>query len=72
MAPGSASAEIAAAAAGKRRGEALVLALTAIGGDQAIAADPAALATALRSLAAIGHAAEARSIAAEIAVLAGL
>lgn len=72
VAPGSASAEIAAAAAGKRRGEALVLALAAIGGDQAIAADPAALATALRSLAAIGHAAEARRIASEIAVLAGL
>lgn len=69
---GSASAEIAAAAAGKRRGETIVLALTAINGDQAIATDPASLSTALRSLGAIGFSDESRRIAREIAILAGL
>jgi hypothetical protein len=69
---GTASVEIAAAASGNRKGETILLALAAINGDQAIAADPAALATSLKSLGAIGIAAEARSIAREIAILAGL
>lgn len=69
---GSSSAEIAAAAAGGRKGETILLVLAAINGDQAIAADPAALATSLKSLGAIGFAPEARSIAREIAILAGL
>ena len=72
VAVGSTSAEIAAAAAGKRRGETIVLALTAINGDQAIATDPASLSTALRSLGAIGYSDDSRRIAREIAVLAGL
>lgn len=69
---GSASAEIAAAAAGNRKGEAVALALVALQGDRAIAADPAAVDTSLRSLSALGYAGEARRIAGEIAVLAGL
>lgn len=69
---GSSSAEIAAAAAGGRKGETILLVLAAINGDQAIAADPAALATSLKSLGAIGFAAEARNIAREVAILAGL
>lgn len=72
VAVGSASAEIAAAAAGSRRGETIVLALTAMNGDRVIATDPAAMGTALRSLGAIGLAAESRRIAREIAILAGL
>ncbi|TDQ84535.1 hypothetical protein A8950_1092 [Dongia mobilis] len=69
---GSASTEIAAAAAGNRKGEAIILALTALKGDQVLTADPAVVDTSLRSLSAIGQAAEARRIAREIAVLAGL
>jgi hypothetical protein len=69
---GSASTEIAAAAAGNRKGEAIILALTALKGDQVLTAEPAVVDTSLRSLSAIGHAAEARRIAREIAVLAGL
>lgn len=72
VAVGSASAEIAAAAAGKRRGETIVLVLAAINGDQAIATDPASMSTALRSLGAIGLSDDARRIAREVAVLAGL
>jgi hypothetical protein len=72
VAVGSASAEIAAAAAGGRKGETITLALAVINGDRAIATDPAAMGTALRSLGAIGLAAESRRIAREIAVLAGL
>jgi hypothetical protein len=70
--PGSTSVEIAAAASGNRKGETILLSLNTIGGDRAIAADPASLSTALRSLAAVGYASEARRIASEIAILAGL
>ncbi len=70
--PGSAAAEIVAAAAGKRRGETIALSLVAIGGDNAIATDPATLGSALRSLTNIGLEADSRRIAREIAVLAGL
>jgi hypothetical protein len=72
IALGSPAAEIVAAAAGKRKGEAIVLSLIGIGGDKAIAADPATLGSALRSLIDLGLEAEARRIAREIAVLAGL
>ena len=44
----------------------------AIGGDRAIAADPAILGSALRSLTDLGLEADSRRIAREIAVLAGL
>lgn len=70
--PGSAAAELVAAASGKRKGEAITLALIAIGGDRAIAADPAILGSALRSLTDLGLEADSRRIAREIAVLAGL
>ncbi len=69
---GSPAAEIVAAAAGKRKGEAIALSLIGIGADKAIAADPATLGSALRSLIDLGLAADARRIAREIAVLAGL
>ena len=69
---GSPSAEIVAAAAGKRRGETLVLALAGIGGDRAIATDPATLGAALRSLIDLGMEPDSRRMAREIAVLAGL
>ncbi len=69
---GSPSAEIVAAAAGKRRGEAIVLSLVGLGGDRAIAADPATLGAALRSIADLGLAEDSRRIASEIAALAGL
>ncbi|WP_374377823.1 hypothetical protein [Dongia sp.] len=69
---GSPAAEIVAAAAGKRKGEAITLALVGIGGDKAIAADPIILGSALRSLIDLGLEADARRIAREIAVLAGL
>ena len=72
IALGSPSAEIVAAASGKRKGETLVLSLIGIGGDRAIAADPATLGTALRSLTDLELEAESRRIAREIAVLAGL
>lgn len=72
IALGSPSAEIVAAAAGKRKGETIVLSLIGIGGDRAIAADPATLGTALRSLTDLGLDADSRRIAREIAVLAGL
>jgi hypothetical protein len=72
IAPGSPAAEIVAAAAGKRKGEAILLSLVAIGGDKAIAADPATLGSALRSMIDLGLEADARRIAREIAVLAGL
>lgn len=72
IAPGSAAAELVAAASGKRKGEAITLALVAIGGDKAIAADPAILGSALRSLTDLGLEADSRRIAREIAVLAGL
>lgn len=72
IAPGSAAAELVAAASGKRKGEAVTLALIAIGGDKAIAADPATLGSALRSLTDLGLEADSRRIAREIAVLAGL
>lgn len=72
IALGSPSAEIVAAAAGKRQGETITLSLIGIGGDRAIAADPATLATALRSLTDLGLEADSRRIAREIAVLAGL
>jgi hypothetical protein len=72
IAPGSAAAELVAAAAGKRKGEMITLALIAIGGDKAIAADPATLGSALRSLTDLGLEADSRRIAREIAVLAGL
>lgn len=72
IALGSPSAEIVAAAAGRRKGETLVLALIGIGGDRAIAADPATLGAALRSLTDLGLEADSRRIAREIAILAGL
>lgn len=72
IALGSPSAEIVAAAAGKRKGETITLSLIGIGGDRAIAADPALLGTALRSLTDLGLEADSRRIAREIAVLAGL
>ncbi|WP_374651445.1 hypothetical protein [Dongia sp.] len=72
VALGSPAAEIVAAAAGKRKGEALTLSLIGIGGDKAIAADPATLGSALRSMIDLGLEADARRIAREIAVLAGL
>ncbi|WP_374311110.1 hypothetical protein [Dongia sp.] len=72
IAPGSAAAEVVAAASGKRKGETILLSLIAIGGDKAIAADPATLGSALRSMIDLGLEADARRIAREIAVLAGL
>lgn len=72
IALGSPAAGIVAAASGKRKGETLVLSLVGIGGDKAIAADPATLGSALRSMIDLGLEADARRIAREIAVLAGL
>ena len=71
-APSGAAAAIGAAAQAGRRGETVLLALTALGGKGLAAADGATLAQALGGLDAVGLRPEAKRIALEAAILAGL
>lgn len=71
-APSGDGAAIAAAAQAGRRGETVLLALVALGGKGLGAADGATLAQALGGLGAVGLGPEAKRIALEAAILAGL
>jgi hypothetical protein len=69
---GSLASQINAAAAAGRRGETVLLALIALGGDKLAAADPASLAASLGGLSSVRLQAEAQRIAVQAAILIGL
>ena len=69
---GSLASEINAAALAGRRGETVLTALVALGGDKVAGADPAAISSSLGGLTSVGLGAEARQVALQAAVLIGL